>query len=200
MVFNVSQLLKETTGATRQYELAEDISELDSELVSPNPLVGHVRMLRTHSGVLVTGDLSTAVQVTCNRCLGPVMMPVRFQVEEGFRPLTDIQTGRYIRPEEFEGEEEVLEDAALLINEQHMLDLSEVVRQNIWLAMPSFPTCDNTDLPLCPNEELRQAVEAQANEASGGEASPEEKIDPRWSALLKFEGKNDGDKPEANAA
>ena len=68
MQYNVAQLLKETTGATRKYSLNEDLQGLDPELKFLGPLVGTVTLLRTNSGVLVTGELSTAVQVTCRRC------------------------------------------------------------------------------------------------------------------------------------
>ncbi len=123
MQFNVAQLLKEPIGAVRRYEVVEDISELDPELSLLGPLVGTVQLMRIHSGVLVSTNLSTALKVTCNRCLEPIALPVRFETEESFRPLTEVHTGRYLPPDEFEGEEEDLEDEALIINEQHILDL-----------------------------------------------------------------------------
>lgn len=222
MQFNVAQLLKESTGATRAYELAEDLSELDPELDPLNPLVGTLRLLRTHSGVLVSGELSTALRITCNRCLAPIVIPVRFNIEENFRPLTEVTTGRYIHPDEFEGQQEDLEDEALLINEQHILNISEVVRQNIWLALPMYPTCEHAGLPHCSNALLSTVVGEQSdgehvvglldarsaspaplersngenasNGTQGGERSTESAvIDPRWAALLEWESKNVSD-------
>ncbi|MEZ4559860.1 MAG: hypothetical protein R2854_26040 [Caldilineaceae bacterium] len=52
-----------------------------------------MHFLRIPSGVLVTGELSTAMQVSCNRCLFPIALPVRFEIEESFRPLTEVATG-----------------------------------------------------------------------------------------------------------
>jgi hypothetical protein len=112
MQFNVAQLLKEPTGSIRRYELVEDITELDPELVVMGPLVGDVQLLRINSGVLVEAGLSTAVRLTCNRCLAPIATPVRFTLEESFRPLTEVATGRYLPPDEYEGAEEDLEDEA----------------------------------------------------------------------------------------
>jgi uncharacterized metal-binding protein YceD (DUF177 family) len=158
------------------------------------PLVGAVTLLRTNSGILVTGELSTAVQATCRRCLEPIAQEVRFQLEESFRPLLEVVTGRYIPPEEFEGEEEDLEDAALLISERHILDLSEVVRQAIWLAMPMYPPCNWTGTGECPNLQRRLAelgdladvgVHYDADAAVDGGGADDE-IDPRWAALLKL--------------
>ena len=193
MQFNVAQLLKEQTGATRRYELNENLDGLDPDLRFLGPLVGAITLLRTNSGVLVTGELSTALQVTCRRCLEPIVQEVRFQLEESFRPLLEVETGRYIPPEEFEGEEEVLEDAALIINERHILDLSEVVRQAIWLAMPMYPGCNWAGSGECPNltRRLQEVgklddvdVHYDADQEAGGGA--QEEIDPRWAALLKL--------------
>ncbi|HHY56322.1 MAG TPA: DUF177 domain-containing protein [Chloroflexi bacterium] len=195
MQFNVAQLLKEPTGATRRYELNEATANLDEELKFLGPLVGNVQLLRTNSGVLVTGVLSTVVQATCNRCLEPIAVPVRFEVEESFRPLTEVFTGRYLRPDEFEGSEADLEDAALLINEQHILDLSEVVRQLVWTALPMYPGCNWAGSGQCPNLARRLAEIGELEDvelySDADVRHDEAAIDPRWAALLKFRSDED---------
>lgn len=193
MQFNVAQLLKEPIGAMRRYELVEDISELDPELAALGPVVGDVELIRIHSGILARANLSTALQVMCNRCLEPIATPVRFTVEESFRPLTEVHTGRYIAPDEFEGEEEDLEDAALIIDDHHILDLSEVVRQSIWLALPMYPSCNWTGAGECPNL-TRYLREVRATREQAGEdvaANEDEVVDPRWAALLELRKQQD---------
>lgn len=193
MYFNVAQLLKEPTGATRSHELADNICELDPELNTLSPLVGKIQMLRTHSGILVSGELSVGLRITCNRCLAPIVMPVRFNLEESFRPLTEVRTGRYIHPDDFEGEADNLTDEALLISEQHILDLSEVVRQGIWLSLPMYPTCDASGLNGCPDKEQNSIGVTPIFESADldkmspdeiDEPPPDNQIDPRWAALL----------------
>lgn len=193
MQFNVAQLLKEPIGAVRRFELVEDISELDPELASLGPLVGSVELIRIHSGILARANLSTPLQVMCNRCLEPIAMPVRFTLEESFRPLTEVHTGRYIAPDEFEGEEEDLEDAALIINEHHILDLSEVVRQCIWLALPMYPSCNWTGAGQCPNLKryLRELKATQKEQGQDVTADEDEVVDPRWAALLALRKQQD---------
>mgnify|MGYP000863867479 FL=1 len=189
MQFNVAQLLKEPTGAVRRYELNENLAGLDPELRFLGPLVGGLLLLRTNSGVLATGDFSTAVQTNCNRCVEPIAQEVRFSLEENFRPLTEVATGRYLRPEEFEGEEEDLEDVALLIDERHILSIAEVVRQAIWLALPMYPGCNWLGAGECPNL-LKRLAELDALEdvtfVNDPRQAKEEEIDPRWAALLKL--------------
>lgn len=185
MQFNVAQLLQEVIGETRQYELNEDIDDLDDKLSPLGPLVGHVKFMRIPSGVLVTGELSTGLRVTCNRCLEPIVMNTRFELEESFRPLKEIQTGRYIHPKDFQGTEEELEDAALIINELNILDISEVVRQMIWLELPMYPNCNWERAGECPN------LTAHLKEVEGIDLNPIDKddetaIDPRWASLLEI--------------
>lgn len=197
MQYNVAQLLKEPTGATRRYSLNESLDELDPDLRFLGPLVGNVQMLRTNSGILVTGELSTAVQVICNRCVESIAQEVRFQLEESFRPLLEVVTGRYIPPEEFEGEQDDLEDAALIIDERHTLDLSEVVRQAIWLAMPMYPSCNWQGSGPCPNltrrlGELETLEDVDVHYLDKDVTQEEETIDPRWAALLKLRNQQGG--------
>jgi len=186
MQFNVAQLLKEPVGAVRQYQLNEDISSLDLELDLLGPLVGPVQIMRTNSGVLVTSDLRTAVRVNCGRCLEPIVMPLRIQLEESFRPLTEVETGRYLRPDEFEGDSADFEDEALLIDEHHILDITEVVRQNIWLAMPMYPSCNWEGAGECPNLIAQRAALQQSAVAEEEADALPEGVDPRWAALLKL--------------
>lgn len=190
MQFNVAQLLKEPIGATRRYDLAEDLSGLDPELQFLGPLVGVLTLIRTNNGILARGELSTAVQVGCNLCLAPIAEPVRFTLEELFHPTTDVLTGRTLRPDEYEGEIEELDDAALLIDDKHLLDLSEVVRQDVWLAMPMYPGCNWKGEGPCPNlsrlPEVKDVRLLRPGEAGGVAASADE-IDPRWAALRKLQ-------------
>jgi len=192
MQYNVAQLQQESIGSVREYDLVEDISRLDLDLDVLGPLVGRLQLLRTNSGVLVSGELSTAVRVTCNRCLEPIATEVRFTLEESFRPLTEVNTGRFIRPEEFEGSTTELEDAALMIDDHHILDISEVVRQNIWLAMPIAPGCNWGGKGQCPNL-TRYLAELEGLEREPGTSDvSSEEIDPRWAALLDMQEKLDG--------
>ncbi len=196
MYFNVAQLLKETIGAIRRYDLADDIRQLDPELEPLSPLIGTVQLLRIHSGILVTGELSTAVRVNCNRCLSPFVMPVRFTLEESFRPLTDIATGRYIHPDKFEGSASDLEDEALLITEQHVLNLSEIVRQTIWLSLPMYPTCDDAGLDCTGSEELIASLQKDKIDDDRIVLS-EVSLDPRWAGLWSLQRELDNNDDDA---
>lgn len=143
MQYNVSQLLKEPTGDTRKYEVQEESPVLDSSLVLRAPLSGQVKMVRTAHGILVTGSLHTAAEVECARCLDVKVVPVDFAVEEEFHPTVDVLTGVPL----FLADEG---DPATLIDAQHILDLTELVRQDALLNLPLYPVCRPNCRGLCP--------------------------------------------------
>jgi uncharacterized protein len=189
MQFNVAQLLKEPIGATRTYQLDESLIGLDPELIPLSTLTGTLRLLRTHSGVLATGRFDATVQADCGRCLEPIPAQIEISFEDSFRPLTEVTTGRFLLPDEFEGQAEELEDFALLIDDHHILDISEILRQSTWLAMPMIPRCAFADPENCPNFAER-IKEMAAVHADLDDTDDEPAVDPRWAALLELQ-KND---------
>jgi uncharacterized protein len=167
--FNVAQLLKEPTGATRSYDIKAEIeNELDDEIMAVAPLIGQVEFLRTGSDILVTGRLQTTLQKTCARCLTDFTMPVSIELEEEFYPVIDILTGGPL-PKSAEV------DSADLINEQNILDLTEVVRQELVVASDAILYCRPDCKGLCPQCGQDRNV-SPCN-------CQEEQIDPRWAGL-----------------
>ncbi|GAB4565162.1 MAG: DUF177 domain-containing protein [Anaerolineae bacterium] len=168
MRYNVAQLLKEPIGAVRHYEEDEDVSRLDPAIVPTSLLRSNLTLLRTDRGILVTGHLGVLVQMSCSRCLEPVEVRLDVDVEEQFYPTVDVITGRMLPVDE--------EDQALWIDAHHILDMTEVVRQDLLLALPLHPLCRDDCAGICPycGQNLNEGpCDCQAND-----------IDPRWSALL----------------
>jgi len=169
MRFNVAQLIKGSAGTSRQYDLYEEIRDLDPALEPLLPLEGTVTLMRTSQGVLATGRLRTRLQAECRRCLEPFQADVEFDLEEEFLPVVRIGDA----PVESVSPEEI--DEALLIDSDHILDLSEVIRQALWLALPEKGLCRPDCAGLCPRcGGNRNLEECQCD------AAP---IDPRWAAL-----------------
>jgi uncharacterized protein len=194
MQFNVAQLLKEPIGAIRRYELQEALDPLDPELEFLGPLIGTLQLIRVNTGILATGEFSTAVRVTCNRCLEPIAMPVRFFLEENFHPSTEVYTGRPLRKEEYEGDADEFEDQSLTIDPNHILDIQESVRQNIWLAMPMYPACNWTGSGECPNlTAYLQSLQGITFTPEGAASAVKESIDPRWQTLLELQDRNNSE-------
>jgi uncharacterized protein len=169
MRFNVAQLLKEPVGSTRKYHLVEDIQDLDEEVKLTHPIEGAIRLIHsTGGGVLVSGQFHTEVELTCSRCLESFSSAIDFTLEEEFRPTIDISTGAKLPS--LDGEDE-----ATLIDDQHIIDLLEVLRQDILLALPLHSLCKPDCTGLCSQ------CGQNLNE---GPCTCEQPLgDPRWEAL-----------------
>lgn len=134
MVINVSQFLQEPVGSTRLVDVSGD-EELDA--------IGEVELIRTDGSILVRGRLSTEVETTCSRCVSPFDCRVSFDIEEEFFPSIDVVSGLPLPEPE--------DDETFVIDENHILDLHEAVRQYALLSLPIKRLC-RTDCPgLCPD-------------------------------------------------
>ena len=172
LAFNVAQLLKEPTGSIRIHHLDDDVSSLvrDAKIVSP--LNGDLVFTRTGEGVLVTGRLTTSGRAVCRRCAGDFVANIELDLEETFMMTHDVSTGARLEIKADSVNEENL------IDEWHMLDLSEIMRQNLVLAMPPFPVCRQECKGLCPH------CGHDLNE--GPCDCADEEINPQWSALARL--------------
>lgn len=141
--FNISQLLKSATGATKQLEVDElsDMLKADIGLVSPTR--GSLRLTRTASGVLVSGTLTHQVETTCSRCLETYVRTQTIEMNEEFLPVVDVNTGVPL------GESESEDPDAFRLTSQHMLDLDEAIRQYAILESPLQPLCREDCRGLC---------------------------------------------------
>lgn len=170
LTWNVSGLLADEIGATRDYEVAGATIDL-GELRQADPIEGHVRLSRTNRGLLVVANLTTTLQAECSRCLRDIEVPIEISIEEEALPTVDAHG----HPIEHRGEEE--EDPVRLTGHQE-LDLETPVREAIQLAEPIAPLCreDCPGLCLVCGERLDE----------GRHDHPDDDIDPRLEALKAF--------------
>ena len=172
MQINVSQLLKEAIGATRNYKISESIAAAGgSGLVQ-----GEIKLVRTNRGILVKGKLQTALEVTCSRCLSLFSCPLTLSFEEEYFPTTDVVSGAWLPLPE--------EPGCFTIDERYLLDLTDAVYQYMLLAVPMKPICREDCAGLCPN--------CGCNLNQGPCDCLPQEVDPRWSELAKLTLTNDG--------
>jgi len=168
MDMNVSQLLRDPIGSTRDYHIDEAVDIFGDG--TDQKIQGDCHMLRTQRSILVKCALDTAVELTCSRCLGNFRHPLKIKFEEEFFPTLDAESGAPMPAPE--------DAAAFTIDEQHTLDLTEAVRQYSLLSVPMKPLCKNDCAGLCP---------ACGKNLNQGKCDcPAEDIDPRWSKLAEL--------------
>ena len=165
MQINVSQLLREPIGSTREYEVNETIDVAGGGYVAQ----GEVKLVRTDRGILVKGTLRTVIEVTCSRCLSFFNCPLALNIEDEYFPTTDVVSGDWLPLPE--------EPSYFTIDEHYVLDLTEAIHQCVMLAIPMKPLCREDCAGLCSH--------CGHNLNQGPCNCLTQKIDPRWSELSK---------------
>ena len=168
MEMNVSQLLQGPIGATRKYQVSETVHipvDDNDHLVQ-----GEIRLLRTQRSVLVKATLHTEVELTCSRCLSLFSSPTTVNFEEEYMPTVDVASGVPLTSSE--------EPGSFTIDDHHIIDLTEAIRQYALLAVPMKPLCRKDCAGLCQN------CGHNLNEGPCGCPAPE--VDPRWAELIEL--------------
>ena len=166
MELNVSQLLMEPSGSRREYELDDPLRLCDSRGILI--IRGKVSLLRTTKSIWVSAGLRSTLECECGRCLIRYGHPIHFQLEEEFIPTLNPLTGGRVQPPA-DGSD------FYLIDENHILDLSDPVREYVTMADPMKPLCRQECAGLCVDcgSDLNQT-----------QCACETPIDARWGPLL----------------
>jgi len=177
LIFNVSGLLAEPAGTVQ--DLVIDCPALDpgDGPVQTRGITGELRLSRTNRGLIIRGRLSTAIALTCSRCLRDIDCPVEIKMDDEALPSIDFATGKPLAPDE--------DTDFLTLSDHHELDLNVVVRDAIALAEPIAPLCreDCPGLCIVCGQEL----------AGGPHDHPDEDIDPRLEGLRALMGHPDAE-------
>ena len=128
MKINVSQLLKESIGTEQDYNINGSVNIMEND--SSNAVLGKVSLIRTNRSILAKGEFNTGIDIDCARCLNRFSFPVKLDFEEEYFPLN--YTDADLPPDEAD---------AFTIDENHIIDLAEVIRQYALIALPMKPLC-----------------------------------------------------------
>ena len=127
-LINVSQLLKEPIGSSRSYQVKEVVAQQVKDSIE-----GELTLLRSGQGILLTGQMVVRIELMCSRCLNTFICPISFNIEEEFLPTVDVISGLPLSLAEG--------SANFIIDNNHMLDLGEAIRQYTLLNLPMKPLC-----------------------------------------------------------
>lgn len=145
----------------------EDLNLTDERvsLCGPASLSGQIR--RSGAEVFVTGHIKTCAHVECDRCLKPIEIPV----DNGF-------SLEYITGNDYEANRtaELTEDLMSIgVFDGEGIDLDEIVKEQILLAIPSRSLCTADCKGFCPKCGANRNVKDCGCE--------DREVDPRWAAL-----------------
>jgi uncharacterized protein len=152
-----------------EYAGEEFVLEDDRAVVAGPPRVAG-RITRTENKVVVNGDFAAIVEVACDRCLQPVELPI----SSDFR-LEYVTAETYMS---LETAELAPEDLALSIFDGEVIDVDDIVREQVLLAIPTQAICRENCKGFC-------AVCGADRNIIDCNCSATE-LDPRWSGLRDF--------------
>jgi uncharacterized protein len=138
------------------------------EQQTPLRVTGAAELL-PHTGgeVRIQGKYSVEMGAACDRCLGAARFPIEASFDLFYRPMSFIA-----RDEEVEIDEG---EAELGFYEKDGLELEDVMREQVLLALPMQRVCSESCKGICPGcGKNRNEYECGCAPASG---------DSRWSAL-----------------
>ena len=171
MRIEIENLEKAGGNFSKEYRTDElTFDEPDLRLVEPVRVSGRIR--RKNEEVVLRGKLATRVAVTCARCLKSLEFPVEVEFTERFTPAVAWKNE--------EQHELAPEDLDLAVFDGQGLELDDLVKEEIVLAMPGHTLCKESCKGLCPSCGI------DLNESSCGCAAKQ--IDSRWEKLkdLRF--------------
>ena len=119
MHIDVRDILFDTVGTARSYDISDERPVLEN-LELAEPLDGEVKLTRIDEGIMLTGEVKTAVQLECHRCLRTFSQPLQVAVHQLYT--------------EHPGEDE-------LPIRQFQIDLVPAIRQELLLALPIKQLC-----------------------------------------------------------
>jgi uncharacterized protein len=162
MNINVAQLLNEPIGSSRSYQIDEGLGTDDI-----NSVKGEVTLIRTNRGLMAKGEITAGVIGTCSRCLKAIDYEVNYDLEEECLPSVSASEALSL-PDQTDN---------ITIDESHMLDLSEVIRQYTLLTVPAKPLCHPDCAGICSScgHDLNK----------GPCQCPSHAYDQRWSKLIR---------------
>ena len=163
-VENLSSAAKPFAHTYRPEEV--ELEEEGARLVADAAVEGNAT--RKGEQVRLRGTIKTEVELLCDRCAAPQSAPLAVEFDTSFIP-QEVEAGKE------ENVELLPDDLGLSAYEGDAVDLDELVREQILLALPSRHLCREDCKGLC------QKCGANLNE---NQCSCEQgETDPRWAAL-----------------
>jgi uncharacterized protein len=169
MRLELEKLEEEGGKFARVYETNE--LPLDSEITLVEPAEVRGRIRRDGKEVELRGKLDTKLEVVCGRCLQPVQLPIATEFKE-----------RFVRAVSWAAEEQhelQAEDLNVAVFDGEGIELDDLVREELLLALPANVLCREDCRGLCPTCGIdRNLSDCQCESGEG---------DSRWQALKELQ-------------
>lgn len=149
-----------------------DFSDAEVRQYSPLQVVGTAELLANTEGeVRIQGRFTVEMGCECDRCLGPARFPLEASFDLFYRPMSIIA-----RVEEVEID---AGEAEIAFYEGGGMELEDVLREQVILALPMQRNCREDCQGICPTCGInRNETDCECRPDSG---------DDRWKALSNLQ-------------
>jgi len=137
-------------------------------LIVPPSISGQIR--RNGGRAKIAGKIAAHLQLECDRCLNLIDFPVasRFDLE-------------YVTREDYQAQQAIElteDDLDLSLFDGEVIDIDELVREELLLAVPTHLLCQENCKGVCPNCGVdRNSIDCRCEIQEG---------DPRWAGLKEL--------------
>jgi uncharacterized protein len=145
----------------------DELNPVDERVTLTEPASVNGKVRKSRNEVFVNGHIDTRAQVECDRCLQQVQLPVSVDFELEYITESDYQSSQVVEL----GEAEL----AVAVFDGQTLDVDEIVKEQILLAVPTRMLCREDCKGICP--------ECGIDRNTGECNCVTDNIDPRWAAL-----------------
>ena len=177
MRVNIGELLADQ-GIVRTLAYSEAFEAPAEDVGFLRPIEGEIVLASTGRTVCLTGRMRTVLSLICGACLARFGQPLEFALVEEFGraptvPAPSARSEIELGPDDF----------VVPVAPDEVIDVTEVVRQHLLLALPIAPRCREGCRGLCAT--------CGADLNAGPCGCAEETVDPRlqvlqqWTALRK---------------
>jgi uncharacterized protein len=145
MRLELSHIRQPETEFNKVFKPAEFASG-DEEYRVTEPVDLRMVIHKDHDRFRLAGTVKTGLELDCSRCLEPFKLPVDREFDLRYLP------AGVAEPETDDDEETEVEDddVAITFYRDEQIDLSELLREQFYLALPMKPLCSEGCKGICP--------------------------------------------------
>jgi uncharacterized protein len=148
-----------------------DLNPIDEQVSLRSPASVNVKLRLAGKELFVSGHLEAGAQVECDRCLKPLEVDINSDFSLEYITGPDYESSQVA--------ELVDEVMAVAVFDGESIDVDEIVREQLLLAIPTRRLC---------REDCKGICVTCGNNLNSGECScKSEYVDPRWAALKNFQ-------------
>ena len=125
-LFDIDKYLGQVVGSRYDYAIENILSGENKDSVK-----GTITVIRSGKGILIKGEVTVLVELTCDRCLKVFTHSLSFNIEEEVL----YQHSSVDATSLFRGDDEII------LRDKNLLDLGELIRQYTLINLPMKVLC-----------------------------------------------------------